>query len=57
MSKFKEDELYEIFKKIRENKELENSWNKEVSILKQHSKYLHCESYDLYIDAYNNIKK
>jgi len=57
MSKFKEDELYEIFKKIRENKELENSWNKEVLILKQHSKYLHCESYDLYVDAYNNIKK
>lgn len=56
MSKFKEDELYEIFTDLRKNPQLKNSWENEMKILK--SKYIYNYDHsDLYITAYNNIKK
>jgi len=56
MSKFKEDELYEIFTNLRKNPQLKNSWENEMKILKSKYIYNYVHS-DLYIIAYNNIKK
>jgi len=56
MSKFKEDEIYEIFTDLRKSSKLSKLWDNEMKILKSKDNY-HCDPCDLYITAYNNIKK
>ena len=56
MSKSQEDEIYEIFKRIRENKGLEESWCREMIKLERDPKYVHITLSNRYITAYYNIK-
>lgn len=57
MSKFKEDEIYSIFKEIGSNKRLKEDWEKELLTLKNNITHNHIDYSELYIKAYNNIKK